>query len=689
MSEYARRRRASAPLRRFLGQLVPSGVSCPKYDEVWSQARLQTPPPDDKGTQPSQGPSRPRESGSSAHGGQNTPTKGGCSSNRGPQDPWLLQPHFLGSQEERVLETSDRPVSSQQILSGTPLQDGDDTVCGNSDTTRRLGCIPGSQGCIFSHPDPPGLPTLPPFLLRGSSVPISGSTVRPSHGTPDFHHGSQSLRRPASCVGFKSSLLPRRLAPTLPLQGATSKSAGLPHREGDPGGLDNKRRKVRDDTVSRLCLHRHPIYDLVGSDAPSHRQNMQDIIFHSSVEAEDLGFCKGVAAASRVIKLSSGSDPHGKVIHAASPTSPPVTVAPPCGRPDSQDQGSPGSFGASLEVLGVGDESPEGCGTTPPPTELSLFTDASLSGWGAHLDRGDSSIKGVWTVEESKFPINHLEMMTVILAVRAYLPKFRGKRVSLFCDNATVVAYIRKQGGTRSGALCRMTWELLQFCAQEGIVLVPRHIPGRRNILADQLSRMGKLVQTEWTLHMDVVSQLCLLWDSPTVDLFATRLNKRLPLYISPLPDEDALEVDSLAASWDGLNAYAYPPISLIQHVLNKVSTSQVRVILIAPCWPNQAWFPVLLELLTDLPRRIPNWERLLWHPIGRVYHQTPSFYNLHAWRLSGMASEREAFQRRLSDRCLNLKGSLPLHSTRVSGLSTRIGVVRTEYIRSLPLFPN
>jgi len=91
------------------------------------------------------------------------------------------------------------------------------------------------------------------------------------------------------------------------------------------------------------------------------------------------------------------------------------------------------------------------------------------------------------------------------------------------------VAYIRKQGGSRSGTLCQVTWELLQFHAQEVIVLVPRH----------------------------VMSQLCLLWDRPTIDLFATRLNKRLPLYISTIPDEDALEVDSLTASWDGLNAYA------------------------------------------------------------------------------------------------------------------------------------
>jgi hypothetical protein len=259
------------------------------------------------------------------------------------------------------------------------------------------------------------------------------------------------------------------------------------------------------------------------------------------------------------------------------------------------------------------------CCNNPPPPKLSMFTDASNFGWGAHVNEVDLTTKGTWSQEESKISINILELKAILLCVKDFRNHLKNQSVSLFSDISTVVASIRKQGGTHSPVLCRMTWELLQFCRRENIVLVSRHIPGKHNILADTLSRSSKLVSTEWTIHMDVVQVVRGLWGSPTIDLFATKMNNRLPRYMSPLPDPKALAVNALAISWDGMNAYAFPLTALIQAVLNKVMTDKVRLCLIAPCWPSQAWFPTLLELLTDHPRRLPEWDHLLWHPIGRI----------------------------------------------------------------------
>ena len=53
--------------------------------------------------------------------------------------------------------------------------------------------------------------------------------------------------------------------------------------------------------------------------------------------------------------------------------------------------------------------------------------------------------------------------------------------------------------------------------------------------------------------------------------------------YMSPIPEPEAWKVDSLVQSWEGLYAYAYPPMALIRQTLNKLILHRVELILIAP----------------------------------------------------------------------------------------------------------
>ena len=78
-------------------------------------------------------------------------------------------------------------------------------------------------------------------------------------------------------------------------------------------------------------------------------------------------------------------------------------------------------------------------------TEVTLFTDASSSGWGAQL--GSHSTQGQWSASQRLCHINVLEMQAVIYAVRDFLPLLRYRVVRLMCDNAVRVAYIKNEGG--------------------------------------------------------------------------------------------------------------------------------------------------------------------------------------------------------------------------------------------------
>ena len=287
----------------------------------------------------------------------------------------------------------------------------------------------------------------------------------------------------------------------------------------------------------------------------------------------------------------------------------------------------------------------EGVPIRDPVPDKELFTDASLLGWGAHMD--GLTAHGTWGEELQLQHINMLELEAVALAVESFLPSLRGLRVLVWTDNTTVQAYLNRQGGTVSTSLSTRTEQLLIWARAQGISLVARHIAGSLNVLADQLSRSHMVIQTEWTLAHRILNYVWEQWEKPLVDLFATRFNHRLPIYVSPVPDPQAWAVDALACSWKGLNAYAFPPLNLLERVLRKAELDAPRLILVAPRWPAQPWFPDLLSLCHLPPIPLPVGARGLLQPRSGIPHGNPLWLDLHAWLLCGEGCGHGAPQRR------------------------------------------
>ena len=196
----------------------------------------------------------------------------------------------------------------------------------------------------------------------------------------------------------------------------------------------------------------------------------------------------------------------------------------------------------------------------PPDPEFFLYTDASHYGWGAHLEPTTLSFHGRWTENQSQLHINMLEMMAIRLALKQAKTFIHHSCIMISTDNTTVVSYINKQGGTHSPNLCVEVWKILNWCLEQDIVIRVRHIPGKFNILADRLSRLDKPIKTEWALDQTVANSVFQMLNFPNVDLFATRFNHRLPLYVSPVQDYKALAIDALSMDWNHLHAYAFPP---------------------------------------------------------------------------------------------------------------------------------
>ena len=321
----------------------------------------------------------------------------------------------------------------------------------------------------------------------------------------------------------------------------------------------------------------------------------------------------------------------------------------------------------------------------PRAPQVQVFVDASSSGWGGHIGR--IKVQGKWSAQEATWHINAQELLAVRRVLEHFREELSGKVVMIASDNATTVSYIRKQGGTRSMTLLRLAQELYQWAESERIQLRCRHIAGKLNVLADSLSRQGQVLPTEWSLHQQVVNDLWNVWDRPSIDLFATVYNRKLEVFVLPYPDEQAYAVDAMSLRWHGMYAYAYPPTAILGLVLQKIRAELCTVILIAPWWPQQAWFPGILELLVDWPISLPNRWYLLKQPQSDMFHPDPQMMKLHAWRLSSRPTERKDFLRRL----LNVSQSDRKHQVqrcmRPSGESSELGVVQGVSIHAVPLY--
>ena len=240
-----------------------------------------------------------------------------------------------------------------------------------------------------------------------------------------------------------------------------------------------------------------------------------------------------------------------------------------------------------------------------PLISIEMTTDASgKGGWGASLV-GNVPIGGTWDTEEIDLHINVKEMLAVFYAVRSYAESLSGKHVRVLSDNTTTVFVLNKMGTTKSSECNDVAKKVWMFCQSRDIYITCSHIPGKENVIADIESRR-EYKQAEWMLNRSIFqAAVRFLKFTPSIDCFATRVNAQLGDYVSRQPDPFAKHIDAFSLNWGPLNAYLFPPFSLINRVLQKIRIDRATVLCVLPVWKTQAWWPEMLDMIVGEPFRV------------------------------------------------------------------------------------
>ena len=277
--------------------------------------------------------------------------------------------------------------------------------------------------------------------------------------------------------------------------------------------------------------------------------------------------------------------------------------------------------------------------------KITIETDASHSGWGV-LCQGEST-GGCWDQEESCFHINALEMLAVFYALRAFMKDQRSLSIQILSDNQSVVAHINKMGGTRSQDLIALTKRIWSWCLERKLRLSDQHIPGKLNLTADFLPRFLR-DRTDWILNPDIFAALNKHWGPLQVDLFASRFSAQLQRFFSWRADPDAEATDAFSQPWAHILGYAHPPWCLVSQVLHKAQMERATLVVIAPLWRMQAWFPVMMEMAIDHPILLPELDNIVTPSPKYGCPVQMAIPRLVTWKVSGDSSVREPFQKKL-----------------------------------------
>ena len=171
--------------------------------------------------------------------------------------------------------------------------------------------------------------------------------------------------------------------------------------------------------------------------------------------------------------------------------------------------------------------------------ELHNQTDTSAHGWGGL--RGEQRTGGRGNQQEASRHINYRELLAVLLTIKALCGKCANLHIRVQC-------YINNMGGSKSpdcNSVARQIWD---YCVESNIWISTSHLPGCENTEADRESRQFN-DGTEWQLESDICHSITKQFGQPSIDLFASCLNKQCPVYALWRPDPDALFVDAFCAN--------------------------------------------------------------------------------------------------------------------------------------------
>ena len=506
------------------------------------------------------------------------------------------------------------------------------------------------------------------FSYPRQDLSIQSTTLWPVHGSHGVHSDSQRGQVASHGTGYKDLPVPRRLVGQSQVPPSLSSTDTKPSNTLQGPRMVGKRGKVRTGTQTDFQFRRLPVR-LEGRQGQTYPRTLAESAGQdtgdfslSSVSGPELH------APDQAVDCHGKTGTHGQITYKTHTVAPQEQLENPrdFGEDHSHTQITP----PTSEMVAGGGQ----CYHRPTPAPSSTCT-ANL--YRRIKRRVGHSFKRAYG--KGKLVTNYLELKAVLLALREFQALCTNRVVLIATDNTTVVAYINKEGGMKSGPLCALLWRILTWCTRNQVTLKARHIPGRLNVSRQTIqtgpNHSNRMVPQPRGIqgNMQPVAQ------APSGSL-CHQVQQQASTVSLPSPRCSGLGSGCPQFVLGGTGPLRLPTSSHLGQMVEKLQDYPCnRIILIAPGWPNMPWFWDLVAMSSQIPLCLPNIPNLVSQPFNQVLHRNLPNLNLHAWLLEPQQSRSKVSLRQWQHELRLRKEDRPDLSMRQSGpfLQSGVSVIR------------
>ncbi len=470
-----------------------------------------------------------------------------------------------------------------QILQVQNVDSQDDCV---SDPIGGLVRDNRSQGRIFSRRNIATAQEVPEVRFRGRSLPVSGSSIRPSFVTPHVYEMHGCSTGSSATPGHPHFKLHRRLADSGTVSRACASTSRCRLSSSRISGFETQRQEKR----SLSCSENNVSGGCMGFDHDAGTAVSCTRRIHSKCPKEHQARPENYCSLP-----SEGSRSHGSCIHGD-------TLGPPADEIVS--------VVAQSQGISSKGQSPEANkGYAPGASYPFYVVQTPVSDFGSH----SRSVLSSQDANDRRFPHG--------LGCGLGWPS---SPRDLERPSSRLAHQLPRNDGSISGPeILPPAVERLPCPSaggQHGSSLLHKS-PGRTAFaLPEQTSAAGSALGTGQV-------------PVPQGDLHprAYECGSRLAVQTS-------------CETW-GMETPPRNSSALLPGVLAKVRQQRSRLLLLAPRWTTRIWFSDLISLLDGSPWAVPVRKDLLSQAQGTVFHNRPELWNLHVWPLRGTNWEMLSFR--------------------------------------------